>query len=110
MELKFGHLIEYNKKNIFLKKPCRKSGSGTSSRPLFVFQKSFVPGKNKLPAAQFQYLSIALNLAYNKSKLYKTLYRDMINFSFLEKGLGIISPPHFVYDFFKKNGSHVIYY
>ena len=34
----------------------------------------------------------------------------MINFNFLEKGLGIISPPHFVYDLKKKNGSHAIYY
>ena len=23
----------------------------------------------------------------------------MLNFDFLEKGLGIVSPPHFVYDF-----------
>ena len=26
----------------------------------------------------------------------------MINFDFLEKGLGIVSPPHFVYDFSRK--------
>ena len=26
----------------------------------------------------------------------------MLNFSFLEKGLGIVSPPHFVYDFSRK--------
>ena len=25
--------------------------------------------------------------------------RDMLNFDFLEKGLGIVSPLHFVYDF-----------
>ena len=46
-------------------------------------------------------ISIALNLAYNKSKLYKTLdyrSRDMLNFDFLEKDLGIVSPPCFVYD------------
>ena len=40
---------------------------------------------------------MALNLPYNKNKLYKTL--DMLNFSFSEKGLGLVSPPHFVYDF-----------
>ena len=34
----------------------------------------------------------------------------MLNFDFLEKGLGIVSPPHFVYDFFKKNVGHVIFY
>ena len=37
-------------------------------------------------------------------KLCKTLdvFRDMLNFDFLEKGLGIVSPPHFVYDFSRK--------
>ena len=42
---------------------------------------------------QFQYISIALNLTYNKNKLCKTLYhrsRDMFNFDFLEKGLAIV--------------------
>ena len=33
----------------------------------------------------------------------------MINFDFLEKGVGIVSPPHFVYDL-KKNVSHGILY
>ena len=33
----------------------------------------------------------------NCIKLYR--YRDMLNFDFLEKGLGLVSPPHFVYDF-----------
>ena len=45
---------------------------------------------------------IALNLAYNKNKPYKTLdywSRDTLSFDFLEKGLGIVSPPHFVHDF-----------
>ena len=49
--------------------------------------------------------SIALNLAYNKNKLYKTLdycSRDMLNFDFLEKTLGIVSPSHFVYGFSRK--------
>ena len=52
--------------------------------------------------AWFQYISIVLNLAYNEAKLYKTLHswsRYMLNFDFLEKGLEIDSPPHFVYDF-----------
>ena len=26
----------------------------------------------------------------------------MFNFNFLEKGLGIVSPPHFVFDFSRK--------
>ena len=38
-------------------------------------------------------------------KLFKTLHyrsRDMLNFDFLVKGLGIVSPAHFVYDFSRK--------
>ena len=32
----------------------------------------------------------------------------MVNFDFLGKSLGIISPPHFVFDFSKKNVSYVL--
>ena len=56
-------------------------------------------------ATYFQYISIAVNLVYNKNKLYKTLDywpRDMLTLNFSEKGLGIVSPPHFVYDFSRK--------
>ena len=35
--MKFGQLIEYNKRNIFLQKLCRKWGKETSFRPLFIF-------------------------------------------------------------------------
>ena len=45
------------------------------------------------------------HLAFNKIKLYKTLDywpRDILNFDFLEKALGTVSPPHFVYDFSRK--------
>ena len=34
----------------------------------------------------------------------------MLSFCISEKGQGIVSPPHFVYDFSKKNVSHLIYY
>ena len=34
--MKFGQLIEYNKRNIFLPKLCRKWGKEISSRPLFI--------------------------------------------------------------------------
>ena len=50
-------------------------------------------------------VSIALNLACNKNKLYKSLdywSRDMLSFGFLVKALGIISPPHFLYNFLRK--------
>ena len=35
--MKFGQLIEYNKRNIFLQKLRGKWSRGTSSRPLFIF-------------------------------------------------------------------------
>ena len=35
--MKFGQLIEYTKRNIFLQKLCRKWGKETSSGPLFIF-------------------------------------------------------------------------
>ena len=44
---------------------------------------------------------ITLKLGYIKNKLYKTLdycSRDILNFDFIENGLGVVSPPHFVYD------------
>ena len=90
-------------REIFLfNKPCRKWGRETSSRPLFVFQKSFILGKSKWSAAWFHYISTALRLAYNKNKRFRTVHywsRDILNFDFLDKCLGIVSPPHFVCDF-----------
>ena len=41
-------------------------------------------------------------LGQNKNKLCKTLdywSRDMLNLSISEKGMGLVSLPHFVYDF-----------
>ena len=35
--MKFGQLIEYNKRNILLQKSCREWGREASPRPLFVF-------------------------------------------------------------------------
>ena len=103
--MKFGQLIEHPKRNIFLWKLCRKWGRETSSRPLFVFQKSFVVCKSKWSAAWFCYILIALKLVCNRNKLVKTLHswsRDMLNFDFLGKGQGIVSLAHFVYDFSTK--------
>ena len=62
-------------------------------------------GKSKWSAAWFHYISIALKLAYNRNKLFKTLHywsRDMLNFDILDKGLGIVSAAHLVYDFSTK--------
>ena len=103
--MKFGPLIERPKRNIFLEKLCKKWGRETSSRPLFVFLKSFMLGKSKWSTAWFHYILIAPKLAYNRYKLFKTLHywsRDMLNFDFLDKDLRIVSPAHFVHDFFTK--------
>ena len=99
--MKFGQLIENPKGNIFLWKLYRKWGRETSSKPLFVFYKSFISCKSKCSAASFYYISIALKLVYNRNKLFKTLHywsRDMLKFDFLSKILGIVSLAHFVYD------------
>ena len=97
--------MEYNKRNIFLQKLCRKLGRETSSTPVFKFKKKLIWSENQWSATKSQYISIALNLPYSKNKLYKTLdywSRDMLNFNFSEKVLGLVSPPHFAYDFSRK--------
>ena len=91
----------------FSLKICRKWGRQTSSRLLFFFlkKKSFILGKSKWSPAWFHYISIVFKLAYNRNKLFKTLHywsRDMLNFDFLDKDLGIVSPAHCVYDFSTK--------
>ena len=71
--MKPGQLIEYIKRNIFLEKLCGKWGRDTSSRPLFIFLKK-ASYEVKVSGLQLSFnVSIALNLAYNKKKLYKTL-------------------------------------
>ena len=90
----YGQLIGYKKRNVFLQKSCKKWGRETSPRLLFVFKKSFIWGKSK-----FQYISIVHNLACNIIKRCRTWdywSRDMLNFDFLQKGLGIVSPPYFM--------------
>ena len=70
---------------------------------LFLFFKkaseSFFSKKLSEVKACFQDLSIALNLEYNKNKLYKTWSSDIPNFDFLEKVLAGVSAQHFVNDF-----------
>ena len=99
--MKFSQLIEYNKINIVLQKKWKKWRREPSSTPIFAFLKSFICVVCSLVSIYFD----SLILAYDKNKLYKTLddwSRDMINFDILEKGLGIISPTHFVYGFLTK--------
>ena len=61
--MKFGHLIEYNVRNIFPKESCRRWVRGTSSKPLFVFfLKSFLWDKSKWSASYFQHILVVLDL------------------------------------------------
>ena len=38
--IKFGQLIKYSVRNIFVQKPSREWGNETSSRPTFLFKKA----------------------------------------------------------------------
>ena len=49
--MKFGQLIEYYKRDIFLQKLCGKWGRETSSRPLLIFWKSLIWGESKWSSA-----------------------------------------------------------
>ena len=102
--MKFGQLIESNKRNNFLRKLCRKWGSETTSRPLFKKKKTFYEvNTSDCSLVSIYFDSPQLGIQYNK--LYKTLgywSRDVLNFSFLEKGLEVVSRPYFVYEFSTK--------
>ena len=68
--------------------------------------KILLPGKSKWSITLFQNTSIALNLAYKKKKLYKTLAywsRDILNSLFFNKGSGNSFYAIFCVWIFKKN-------
>ena len=53
----------------------------------------------------YSLISVAFKLVYKRNKLFKSSHywsKDMLNFDILNKGLGIVSPPHFVYGFSTK--------
>ena len=64
LTMKFGQVIEYTKRNIFLQNVCQKWVPD-----LLIFWKSLIWGESKWPAAKFWYISIAINLSYNETKL-----------------------------------------
>ena len=83
--------------------PCRKWGRETSSRSLLLFKNALL--EVKASNLQLSYNLFQYSSTWHKSKLYKTLSywsRDMLNFDFLEKGLGIASIPYFAYGFSRK--------
>ena len=63
----------------------------------FFFKKDFILGETKW------------SVENKPCKILDCCSRDVLNFEFLEKGLGIVSPPHFVNDFQEKC-FHVIFY
>ena len=67
--MKFGQLIEYNKRNIIFQKLCSKWGRETSSGLLLFFGKTWYEVK-QVAAAYFWSILMALNLPFNQSKLY----------------------------------------
>ena len=74
------------------------------SPPVLIYYR---PGlsKSKWSAARSQYILKALKLACSKKNLHKTLHywsRDRLNFDISGKGLGIVSPLHFVHDSSRK--------
>ena len=85
--IRFGQLIKYSMRNIFLQKSCRKWGRGTSSRPLFVFQKSFIQGWSKWSASYFSFILVDHNLDMQLKTNYITFQtvdpRDILSFDFL---------------------------
>ena len=99
--MKFGQVIQYNKRNIFIEISAGNEG-GRLVRDFFcLFKKVWYEVK----ASGVSYKLIVLNLAYSKCELYKTLdycSPDTLNFDFLEKGLEIVSPSHFMYGFSRK--------
>ena len=71
--MKFGQVIEYNYRDFFTHKSCRKWDRQTSSRLLFIFSRRYIWAKSNCSATYIKNISIAVNLAYNKSKQHKTL-------------------------------------
>ena len=99
----FGQLTEYNKRKIFLQKLCGKWDKETSSRSLSL-KKLNMTWKQVIRSLVSIYLvSIALNLTYNKSKLYKTLYYvSIISDLFLVRSVTI-------HHIFQSNGNNTLW-
>ena len=102
--MKSGQLIEYNKINTFLQILCRRWG-----RQFLFFEKANKGWKQvgcSLVSVYLDSSQLATQLyIIVLYKLYKTLdywSKDMLNFNFSEKGLGLVSPSHFVNDFSRK--------
>ena len=66
--MKFGQLIKYNNRNIFLKNHTQNEAVTVAPDHFLFFKKALYEVK----AAYFQYILETLDLAYNKNELHKT--------------------------------------
>ena len=102
--MKFGHLIKYNKRNLFF---FFKNHVETGAQRLVPDPFPFF--KNALYEVKASSLQLSFNIFLQHSTQHtvninciKLSIQRLLNFEFLEKGLGIVAPPHFVYDFSTK--------
>ena len=97
--LKFGQLIEYNLRNIFLDKSYTKYGEGT------ILKLSLSLGQNyKVLYILFLLFCKLRNIKIDWNKAADHLHLPQINI-FLKKtkrGLELVSLPHFLHDFWRK--------
>ena len=103
--MKFSQLIVWNVRNMLPQQSCMKRGREISSMPLFVFKKALFKMKARGQDLSFNIFWYPSTWTYNKNKLYETSdcwSRDMLNFDFLKKSLGLVSPRDFVHDFSRK--------
>ena len=58
----------------------------------------------------YAYIKKEYTINTNCIKLYDYWSRDVLNFNFSEKDLGLVYPVECVYDFSRKSVSHVMFY
>ena len=99
--MKFGQLIEYNVRNIFLQKSFRKRNKKEIVLVLF-FSENFMQSKSKQFAPQFQYFFGSFGLGHTTKINCMKLQTDDPEICFIsvfKKNLGLVSSPRFVHDF-----------
>ena len=108
----FGLVIECNNRNIFSSKIMQKMRHGDLVPDLFLFSKKALHEIKASGLTLSFNISITLNLAYNTTKLYKTVEYwswDILNFDIFKRSGNSFSNTFCVW-IFEKNVSHVIFY
>ena len=102
--IKFGQLIEHNKRNTFFKNYA-KNEVGRVVPDVFLFFKKLNTRWKQVVCSLVSIDFDSPHLLYSKSKLHNILdywFKIMFIFHFSEKSLGLVSRPHFVCDFSRK--------